>query len=135
MSGEKVKVPFDGELTITKSDGFLTSDWWVLERVEHENRVWWKRTGPNSRAFCCSGRLEPEDADVEGMSYEWIQMASAIEEGRNVSFKRCAVHWAPWWRGSGEVVGLTSPRNSEGEGLVTKRCALRLAARIRAALG
>ena len=108
-------------LTIRKSD-FMT-DWYIIERAEHDGRVWLEKIDEHAMAVRMSSRFS--DADVEGTRDEMIELAKAIENRSDVSFRRCAVEMR------GESVAFWSPRNSTHDGVVPYTDALELAALIR----
>lgn len=110
----------DVELTITKSDGL--SNWYLIERKEHDGRVWLERTGPNSGALMCSSRIG--NADVEGTLEEMLELARAIMEGGEKSFRRCAAVTVP------DGVLFYSPRNSIEVTLFPRERAVALALQI-----
>jgi hypothetical protein len=102
-------------------------DWYVIERAEHDGRVWTEQTGPNAFAFRCSSRFS--DADVEGDGAQMLSIADAIERRGSVSHKRCAV------RVEGADVLFKSPRNSTMWGDCSLAEADDLAAQIREMIG
>jgi hypothetical protein len=112
------------ELTIRKSEWM--SDWYIIERAEHDGREWLEDMGDNVLAYRCSSRMS--DADVEGPAAEMLAIAGAIEERSKARFKRCAV------RVEGDRVFFHSPRNSREDGECSLEEADRLAAKIRAAI-
>lgn len=107
------------KLTIRKSDPDSDWDWWVIERAEHDGRMWMEPTGPNSASLRCSARIS--DADVEGTADEMKMIAEAIKARSRFSAKRCAVMV------EGEQVKFWSPRNSQKDGITTLACADELA--------
>lgn len=113
------------KLKIRKSESL--GDWYVIERAEHDGRMWLEPIGRGGMSLRSSARFS--DADVEGRAEEMLAIAKAIEEGRDESFRRCAVriegHRAFFW----------SPRNSETDGEVSLDEAKELAAQIRQELG
>lgn len=109
------------KLTIRRSDAL--SDWYVIERAEHDGRAWFEPLGHHSMALRCSSRFS--DADVEGTAEEMRAIADAIEKRATVSFRRCAVSV------QGESVLFWSPRNSMKDGIVLYTEAAELAALIR----
>jgi hypothetical protein len=86
--------------------------WYTIIRVEHDGKIWWEPTGPNSARRMASERLTPE-ADIEGSAVEMLAVAHAIKNREAVSFRRCAVHFED------DGVHLCSPRNSEYDAVVT----------------
>ena len=112
------------KLKIVKCD--VMDGWYLIERAEHDGRVWVEMTGPNTSALRCSARFS--DADVEGTPGEMLAIAEAIETHAEVSFRRCAVDART------EPVTFWSPRNSQTPGAVTYAEAASLAAEIRATL-
>lgn len=113
------------ELTIVKSSNL--DDWYIIERAEHDGRMWFEQTGPHSSALRCSSRFS--DADVEGHASEMMAIALAIIERGEVSFRRCSVD------ARREPVRFRSPRNSNEDGEVTLAEADRLATKIIELLG
>jgi len=100
------------KLTIQRSA--FDSDWWVIERAEHNNT---RGLGVHPTLGCTmlmySGRIS--DADVEGTGEEMRAIAKAIKERAGVRFKRCAVNvWA-----EADRVEFCSPRNSTVDGECT----------------
>lgn len=93
-------------LTVKKSE-FLT-DWYVIERLEHDGREWMETTGPGCMSLRLSSRFS--DADVEGPSYEILAIARAIEQRSEAIFKRCSVD------ATSDPVKFSSPRNSRKDG-------------------
>lgn len=115
-------------LTLVKGEGI--PDWYSIEWAEHENRYWTEERdagGYPYYALCYSGR--PSDACIEGTSAEMAAIATAIEQGGSVSFRRCEAISLD--NGS---YGLSSPRNSQFPAIVTKEQAQHLAAEIRRVL-
>lgn len=109
-----------------KSDAL--SDWWTIERAEHDGREWEEdgdAQGFSSFRWCRSARLEPYTC-IEGTSAEMLALAEVIEEGSEAHFKHCAVETTT------DGVLLWSPRNSNGrKTLISRNDALLLAADIR----
>jgi len=105
------------KLTLRKSD--FTDDWYVIERMEHDNRTWFEPLGDNAMQFCTSSRFS--DADVEGTLEEMGEIAKAIRERGTYHARRCAVD------ARGDSVTFESPRNSTVEGVCTYDEALALA--------
>lgn len=93
-------------LTLRKSDWI--ENWYTIERLEHDNRVWLEQTGPRVASIQDSARIS--NADVEGEAHEMLQIADAITSRGRVSFRRCAV------RVEGDRVFFCSPRNSIVDG-------------------
>ena len=108
------------ELTIRKSEGM--DDWYVIERAEHDGRIWIA-----DGALQCASRFS--DADVEGTAAEMLAIADGIERRTETSFKRCAVSFQT------DGVHFDSPRNSQRDGVCSLEEADALAAKIRTALG
>ena len=100
--------PLEIKLTIRPSS---IDNWWVLERLEHDNKIWQESTEYGSR-FCTSGRLE-KTTDIEGESEQWKEMAEAIKKGTEYSARRCSVKCLSYG------VELESPRNSSEPTLVS----------------
>ena len=94
------------KLVMRKSEHL--DDWYVIEHAEHDGREWLENVGANCMALRRSARIS--DADVEGSAAEMLEIASAIEERGQVSFKRCAV------MADGETALFYSPRNSTRDG-------------------
>lgn len=99
-------------LTIRQSEGM--SDWFIIERAEHDGREWIEERqsylGMTCSAFMHSARFS--DADVEGNRDEMLALARGIEARSDTHFKRCAVRF------EGDRVFFSSPRNSRREGEV-----------------
>jgi hypothetical protein len=110
------------KLTMRKSEHL--PDWYLIERAEHDGRMWEEQTGPHSSALMYSSRFST-NADVEGASYEMLAIADAIEQRGEASFRRCEVII------EGEHALFCSPRNSREPGRVTLAEADALAAEIR----
>lgn len=96
------------KIKLVKSDDL--SDWYTVERAEHEGRQWLERTGPNCMQWMDSGRIS--DACVEGTADEMRELAKAIKARGSASFKRCAVSVED------EQAHFCSPRNSTRDGVV-----------------
>lgn len=109
------------KLTVKKSEHL--DDWYLIERAEHDGRIWTEEVEPDMHVLRCSSRFS--DADVEGHATEMLAIADAIEKRGEASFKRCAVD------ARCEQVTFRSPRNSEEDGVVPYADALALAAEIR----
>ena len=114
--------------TVRKSEG----NWWVIERADHDGRVWYEEQevkiggGPcTCRIIKCSSRLGNLMADIEGNGAEMLDIASAIEAKRSVHYTRCEAVWTK------DGVLLSSPRNSDEQTLITHKCAMELAKEIR----
>lgn len=72
--------------------------------------------------------LRINGADIEGDREEWTQIATALERGESISFKRCAAaRTADGWE-------LSSPRNSVTPTKITREQGTLLAAEIRRVL-
>ncbi len=95
------------KIVLNKSD---LDDWYVIERAEHEGRVWLERTGPNGMKFMDSARIS--DACLEGTAEEMREIAKAIKDHGSASFRRCSV------RVDGGYAYFCSPRNSKIEAVV-----------------
>lgn len=119
---EYVAKPGDNvRAVVVRSDSM--SDWWTIERAEHENVRWMKPVQYGS-TLMYSGRIS--DACVEGTSMEMLELAAAIENGLSESFKRCAVQ---------KVEGgylFSSPRNSQHPWFLSLEASRELAGDIRA---
>ena len=101
----------------------LFDDWYVIERAEHDGRVWLEPTDSGGAALRSSSRFS--DADVEGTAAEMLAIAHAIDAGTSARFKRCAVMV------HGSHVELWSPRNSTARGVVSLEDGTELAREIR----
>lgn len=112
------------KLTLRKAS--MLDDWYIIERAEHDGRVWMESTGPNSSALRCSSRFS--DADVEGTAEEMLAIADAIEARRVFTARRCAVEIT--WDGA----EFWSPRNSITPGRTSIREADELVVLIRQTL-
>ena len=110
---------FDGELILRECEGM--TDWFVVDRTNHNNDEWMEPDDERSRSLILSSRIS--DADIEGSKSEMIALAQAILNGKEFSAKRCAVS------SSTEVdrVMMWSPRNSQVKAAVLKKPALDLA--------
>lgn len=113
------------KLALVKSENL--DDWYLIQRAEHDGRVWMERTGPNIVSFMVSARFS--DADVEGSAQEMLDIAHAIRRRGSESHKRCAV------RINGGNAYFKSPRNSTHEGVCTLAEADELALEIEKRLG
>lgn len=102
-------------------------DWYVIERAEHDGRVWFEETGPNSMSLRASARFS--DADVEGTRAEMLMIADAIQFRTSASFRRCSVD------ATAEPVRFNSPRNSQVDGTCSLAEADELAEEILRILG
>ena len=105
-----------------------SSDWYTIERAEHDGREWIERLEPNMSQFMCSCRLVP-DSCIEGSLGEMKKLAECIRRGKGdcgYSAKRCAV------RIQKDGVHLWSPRNSSTHGIVSEEDAIDLAQQIEA---
>lgn len=105
--GMEVRV-VSGALVLRGSDD---SDWYCIERAEHEGIEEIRRDPKGNGGFFFRS-ARPSDADVEGPLLEMLGIAKAIEDRTHEGFKRCAVdvkvdaklgQWAEFW----------SPRNSQ----------------------
>lgn len=112
----------DSALIVVKSENL--PDWYTIELAEHDHRHWMKPTEYGA-SMMYSGRIS--DADVEGTSYEMVEIAAAIENGHATGFRRCSATPAP----NGEGFYFSSPRNSRRPAFVTLEIAKALAADIR----
>lgn len=86
-------------------------DWYTIEKIEHENIQEFRAIDEDSLFFYDSARIS--DACVEGFQEEMIQIAKAIKNKENISFRRCAVKFMK------DGVHFWSPRNSMKDGIVT----------------
>jgi hypothetical protein len=111
---EKVRV------VVVKSENM--GDWWTIERAEHKHERWMKPTEYGA-SLMYSGRIS--DACVEGTAMEMIEIAAAIENCTDVSFRRCAVSCTK------DGCWFESPRNSQHPGYIHRDQALELAKDIR----
>jgi hypothetical protein len=100
------------------------TDWYLIERAEHDGRAWIEEVSPNVSELRCSSRFS--DADVEGYGDEMLAIADAIESRGSVRFKRCAVN------ATSEPVTFCSPRNSRVDGECSLAEADSLVVKIRA---
>lgn len=99
------------KLTIRRS---TIEDWYVIERAEHDGRVWVEQVSPGEARLYSSARFS--DADVEGSGAEMLAIVTGIESRKTISFKRCAVDFnVPAGRAF-----FHSPRNST----LTGECSL-----------
>ena len=109
-------------LTIRKSDNL--EDWYVIERAEHDGRMWVRQDAPNVSSLMSSARFS--DADVEGTAAEMVALADAIEKrALGLDARRCAVDARK------DRVEFWSPRNSSTSGYCTIEEATALAREIR----
>jgi hypothetical protein len=83
----------------------VNRDWCVIERAQHDGRMWLEQLGANSAVLRTSARIS--DADVEGTREEMAGLARAILDRDSFEERRCAV------RVDGDHVELWSPRNSQ----------------------
>lgn len=113
------------ELTCRKSDGM--DDWYVIERKNHDGRVWMEQVSDIGFSLRSSARLG--NADIEGSAFEMQAIAQAIKAKDQANFRRCAVYV----RDDG-MVEMFSPRNSDGPSIVPYARAEALAEEILAAL-
>ncbi len=116
--------PLEIKLTISKGS---FDDWWVLERIEHDDRTWNEPTNYGSQ-YCMSRRLE-KTTDVEGTKEEWIAIRKAILNKSGIDFTRCSVEHTK----KGFLV--ESPRNSQEPILISDSSAIYLANEIERKLG
>lgn len=103
-------------------------DWYTIVKAEHDGIEEFRRTGPNTMSLYCSERVS--DACVEGYLHEMADLAKAIDERGEQSFKRCAVAVDE----KHDRVEFWSPRNSREPGVVTLADADDLAEQIREAV-
>ena len=115
----------DGPIKLVKSD--VMDDWYTIEKVEHDGRQEFIRTGSNSESFFDSARIS--DACVEGTAEEMRDIARAIRSRTRTSHKRCSVYTF------GGDAHFRSPRNSQCDGVVPLRYADELADQIERELG
>lgn len=113
------------KIVLKKSDAL--KDWYLIVRAEHDGLQWLERTGPNSMRLMLSERIS--DADIEGSADEMLALAEAIQNRKNIEFRRCAVEFV------GYEVHLWSPRNSIKEGVVSIREADEFAEHVMQELG
>jgi hypothetical protein len=109
------------KLTVRKSD--FTDDWYVIEKAEHDGRVWMEPIPGGGFALQTSSRFS--DADVEGEASAMLAIADAIEKRTETSFTRCAVAV------NGDTAEFWSPRNSTKHGFTSITEADELASLIR----
>ena len=114
-------IKIDVALTLRKSENL--DDWFVIERKEHDGRMWLEPI-EFGRALRCSARIS--DADVEGDAKEMQLIAEAIETRCSFLARRCAV------RIEGDCAYFWSPRNSLRKAAVPLAVADALASEIRA---
>lgn len=123
-------ITIEGDVVLRKID----TDWYTIERAEHENRHWMERVQDDDigsyTALRYSGRIS--DADVEGTAEEMRGIAKAIRERRAYcNARRCAVD------ATGNEVGTVvfySPRNSMRHAHVSRAAAEKLAQQIESEL-
>lgn len=87
------------------------SDWWSIERADHNNETWWE-PDKYGRHMMKSCRIV-FDVDVEGTSLELCGIAKAIKDRDAYYSRRCAVEIKD------DIVYLWSPRNSTNKGMVS----------------
>ncbi len=116
--------PLEIKLTISKGS---FDDWWVLERIEHDNKTWNEPMEYGSR-YCMSRRLE-KTTDIEGPAREWSAIRKAILDETTISFTRCSIEH----RKQGFLI--ESPRNSQEPILISASSAIYLANEIERKLG
>lgn len=120
------QVPFNEKLVIVPCEEI--SDWWIIERAEHDGQEWEKYSEDGTSAVTvCSARIV--DGDIEGSSCEMQLVAQAIEQGSSMCFKRCQVNWTA----TGYL--MSRPRGGSAPVLVTHDVARRLAADIQSKIG
>lgn len=112
-------------MKLTLRAGTFLDDWWLIERAEHDSRVWVEPTKYGT-ALMCSSRVC--DADIEGSPGEMLEIADAIERRGEFHARRCAVHVR------GADVHFWSPRNSMKHGVVNLEEADELVTVIRSVL-
>jgi hypothetical protein len=117
-------IEIHGALTLSKSE--WRDDWYVIERRDHDGRMWIQPTEYGS-SLMCSASIS--DADVEGTADQMALIAMAIERRCSFSAKRCEV------RVDGDKVYFCSPRNSTRDAVVPLAVADALAREIMAVLG
>ena len=108
------------KIVIRKSEWL--SDWYLIERAEHNNTEWFEGDEFGS-SLHCSSRLV-SNASIEGTLEEMQMIAEAIFNKSKEEFKRVAAD------ATGDMVELWSPRNSTKPGIVTYQEALDLAEQI-----
>ncbi len=89
---------------------FPESDWYCIERAEHDGREWEENRisdGWHITYYMRSARIC--NADVEGTLQEMVDLAYAIRKRRDEDYKRCCVEFV------GDGFRLNSPRNSNDE--------------------
>lgn len=121
MSYEMETQEVEGKVVLVKSE--VMSDWWCIERAEHDGREWLEEADGYS-TFMRSARIS--DADVEGTAEEMVEIARAIRQRGSYSAKRCAVD------ARGERVLFWSPRNSRVTASISREAAEDLATQIEA---
>jgi hypothetical protein len=89
------------QLTIRKSS--CMDDWYLIERKYHDGKEWFNKI-PGGSELCCSSRIG--NADIEGTGEEMLSIAKAIDEMKNIGFRRCAVEFTK------DGVLFASPRNT-----------------------
>jgi hypothetical protein len=91
-------------------------NWYTIVRAEHDCREWWQECespyGGKYTQWMKSERLVP-DACIEGDGDEMVEIALAIQDKRDISFKRVAVRFDV------DGVHLYSPKNSNIDGIVS----------------
>jgi len=91
-------------------------NWYTVIRTEHDGKEWWQECdspyGGKYTQWMKSERLVP-DACIEGSGDELVEIAIAIQDKRDVSFKRIAVRFEK------DGVHLYSPKNSNTDGVVS----------------
>lgn len=111
------------EMMLKKS----SDGWYTIVRAAHDGREWLEQLGPNESRLMCSERLSPE-ACIEGPADHMIALAYSIRRRHDILFKRCAVRFVH------HGVHLWSPKNSDGEVVVSLKQADDLATQIIAML-
>lgn len=109
------------EITLKKSE--VLNDWYNIVRKYHDGREWTEQVASDCFRWMMSERLTPE-ACIEGTGYEMLQIAEAINNGNNCSFKRVAVKFKK------DGVHFYSPKNSKFDGIVSTEEAKSLAKEI-----
>lgn len=102
------------KIVLNKCDGM--DDWYTIIKAEHDGRVWVEDISessgiPRHQKLMLSERIS--DACVEGTAYEMLEIAKAIKEKADISFRRCAVSFEY------DGVHFYSPRNSSIDGIVS----------------